>query len=158
MRKTLATLGLCVALLVGAPSANATEPPPHPEIASAMAALPGGVLISPNEAEWPKLGIRFEVPSVTTFSVGSCATGTTCAYRNANLGGAKATFYGCSTWSTTAFGSVGSVANARTSGWAEVRNSSGGVITTVGYGTWKNVGAGTTSIACLGDGITGIGI
>lgn len=149
-----AALAIAVSL-APAPGA-ATAPDIHPEILHALNAVPGGQATTATSAEWPELGITFTVDLPTTRAVGSCATGLICAYRNGSLGGARITFSGCSTWSTTGFGAVGSVANARTSGWANARNTAGTVLTHVPYGTWANVPAGVASIACGGNGITGV--
>jgi hypothetical protein len=152
------TLALC---LVGsaalASPADAAESDIHPEIAYALEALPGGTATSSTTAEWPELGIEYDVSPPVARAVGTCATNKICAYRNANMGGATISFSGCNTWSTTAFGAVGSVANARTSGWADARNSSGTNIKRVGYGSWANIVSGTASIACGGDGISFLG-
>ena len=155
MTRLAATLiGLLVLAFGIAAPAHADEPDLHPDIAYALAALPGGIPTGTTSAEWPDLGITYTIETRSARAVGTCATNLICAYRTAGLGGAKVTFSGCSTWSTTAFGGVGSVANARTSGWANARNSSGTVLKHVPYGTWADVPAGVTSIACGGNGIT----
>ncbi len=155
MRRTLATLILTVALAASGGAAQAASSPPlHPDIESALTTLPGGVALSPTTAEWEELGIRYEIAPLSTFSVGTCSTNRICAYRSTNLGGAKLTFSGCSTWNTSAFGTIRSIANARTSGWAEARNSSGTLLAHIVHGNWQNVSAGTTTIACKGNGMS----
>lgn len=147
-------LGIAMSLMLGGTAQAAQQQEPDPAITHALAELPGGQVISPTSAVWPELGITYDIYPSGAKSVGSCATGRICAFREGALGGAKATFTGCSTWSTTPFGPVSSVANARTSGWAVVRNAAGATLRTVTYGTWQDVPAGATSIACAGDGIS----
>ena len=154
-RAPLTILLAAILLLTPTAAASADEPALDPEIAYALEHLPGGVAIDAYTAEWPELGITFSVPNPFARSVGTCATGLVCAYRLAGQGGAVTTFKGgCGTWSTTAFGDVGSIANARTSGWVYGRNAAGTNITFVGYGTAANTPLQTIkSIACAGDGI-----
>ena len=155
-RAPLTILLAAVILLTPPATAFAEERPLDPEIANALEHLPGGIAIDAYTAEWPELGITFSVPDPNVRSVGTCATGLVCAYRLAGQGGAVTTFKGgCVTWSTTAFGDIGSIANARTSGWVYGRNAAGANITYVGYGTAANTPLQTIkSIACAGDGIT----
>ncbi|WP_374976668.1 hypothetical protein ACEYYH_02230 [Microbacterium trichothecenolyticum] len=154
-RAPLAILLTAFLILTPAVSAFADEPAVDPEITNALEQLPGGIAVDPYTAQWPDLGITFSVPNPHARSVGGCSTGLVCAYRHAGQTGAVTKFSGgCGAWSTTAFGDVGSIANARTSGWVYGRNASGTNITFVGYCTAANTPTQTIkSIACGGDGI-----
>lgn len=103
-------------LIVGGTTAAqaAEEPDVHPDVAFALAAVPGGVVVDWHTAVWPETGMLIEVPG--GFSVGSCATGAICAYSSAGIAGTKLSWTTCGTKSTAALSTVGSIANARSSG------------------------------------------
>lgn len=117
MKRSLLALGLALTLMVGsgATAARAAQQPDvHPDVAYALKAEPGGVVVNYFTAEWPESGMRIEVS--VTFAVGSCATGAICAYSSAAQAGTKLSWTTCGTKSTSALSTVGSIANARTSG------------------------------------------
>lgn len=115
MKRALLSLGIAIALTAsGMTAAHATEPDVHPDVAYALATVPGGVVVDWLTAEWPATGMRIEAQG--GFSVGSCATGAICAYSSASLAGTKLSWTSCGMKSTAALSSVGSIANARTGG------------------------------------------
>jgi hypothetical protein len=155
MRRLLLVAAVSAALTLSpTAAATAAEPDLDPDVAHALDALPGGVLVDESTVQWPRLGMTLTVAAESVLSVGTCSTGYVCAYSGSNRTGSRLSFAGCSVWSTAALPSVGSVANARTSGWVNARNASGASIAYAGYGMSVNTPAGVTSIACAGDGVT----
>jgi hypothetical protein len=142
-----------VALAFAAPTvANADEL--NPKIAYALAAVPGGHAVGPMEAVWPSLGMELIVPgvntrSITIESVGSCPTGDTCAFSNSSLGGARLSWSSCGgPYSTAALGSVGSIADARSSGSFQALNGST-VVAGTSAGSWTNVSGSVNQVRCI---------
>lgn len=119
MTRTLSALVLAVGL-VASPLAAA---PAHaqgvldPALEYALAASPGGVVVSDTSAVWPEIGMRLDVldptSAVAARAVGDCATGAICAYSAAGQAGVKLSWSTCGSKSTAALASVGSIANAR---------------------------------------------
>jgi hypothetical protein len=122
-------LGICivtVALVLAAPLAgSADERAVHPDVAYALAAEPGGVVLSYTAAEWPDLGMRIDAATsasgVGPQAVGTCATGSICAYSSTGISGTKLSWTTCGSKSTAALAQVGSIANARSSGTLQAR-------------------------------------
>lgn len=114
---------------------------------------PGGTQIAPNEVAWEDGTVVLTLAAtdgIAPFAVGSCATGSYCAYNGSGLSGSKMTFSTCGTYSTTALGAVRSVANARTSGYVAAKNSSGRVLATVSSGSSTSYApAGITQLTCV---------
>ena len=127
MNRMLVMCCVTVALVLAAPLASsAEEQDVHPDVAYALAAEPGGVVLSYSSAEWPDLGMRLDAaPSASGFigvqSVGTCATGSICAYASTGISGTKLSWTTCGTKSTAALAQVGSIANARSSGTLQAR-------------------------------------
>jgi hypothetical protein len=123
MKRTLAAAALALALALAASplAAHAEEAAVHPDVAYALAAEPGGVATSYYSAEWPKLGMTLEVAAVSAFSVGTCATGSICAYSEGAMAGVKLSWTTCGSKSTAALDTVGSIANARSTGTLTAR-------------------------------------
>lgn len=114
---SLALVLALAATVVTAGAAQADEVKVDHEIAYALSVEPGGYATGAHSAYWPELGMTMTSSlAVTTLSVGSCSTGTVCAYSGYSLTGAKLSWSGCSTYSTAALPSVGSIADARSSG------------------------------------------
>ena len=104
-----------------------------------LAEFPGGSQTAPNEVTWEDgaviLTLAADEGLITTMAVGSCATGYYCAYSGYNLSGSKLSFSACNTTqSTGALSVVRSLANARSSGYVQGKNSSGTVLATVSAG------------------------
>lgn len=144
--------GTLLALVLGITPSTAVENEIDPRIAAALAELPGGVATSSDTAEWPDLGITFSVAPIAARAVGSCATGTVCAYSRSGLGGSVTSYSGCSSWPV--IGAIGSVANARTSGWVDARSGAGATLRRIGYNNWADVPTTTKTITCGGSGIS----
>jgi len=116
--KTKTTLAAVAALLIGMlalpAAAHGTEVTPDREVAYALEHEAGGYATGQHTAYWPKTGMQFtSSQAMQTMSVGSCATGSVCAYSGASLTGSKLSWSTCSTFSTSALGSVGSIDGAQ---------------------------------------------
>lgn len=124
MKRTLASLAIATVLVLSAaaPAAVADEASDlHPDVEYALANQPGGYATSFGSAVWPALGMELEVVSDYARAVGTCATGSICAYSSSGLGGTKLSWTTCGSKSTAALSTVGSIANARTSGTLQAR-------------------------------------
>ena len=104
-----------------------------------LAEFPGGTQTAPNEIIWGDgaviLTLAADEGLITAKAVGSCATGYYCAYSGYNLSGSKLSLSTCNTTqSTSALSIVRSIANARSSGYVQGKNSSGTVLATVSAG------------------------
>ncbi|MFK4760670.1 peptidase inhibitor family I36 protein [Microbacterium sp. ZW T5_45] len=152
MKPRILALLAAATLLLGAPSpVHADDSSPHPDVAYAMAAVPGGVMLDEDTVIWPALGMTLSAESpesAVSRTVGSCGTGLFCAYSGTDQSGTKLSFSACTTVSTAALSSVRSVANARSSGNVQARNSSGTVLATAAAGSAVNVGGTTVSLRC----------
>lgn len=109
--------------------------------------FPGGTQTGAGEISWEGGAIVLTLESTfSTFAIGSCATGSYCAWSGKSYMGAKLSFTNCSAAGTTnsvaALGVVGSIANARTSGH----------VTAGSYSLAANTGltsvSGVTSMTC----------
>lgn len=154
---TVATALLIVASLTGMGSvANAVQQDltvnsMQERIDQVLAEHPGGTQISQNEVAWDDGDVILTLASggISTFAVGSCATGKFCAYSGTFLSGSRLTFSSCGTHSTTALGAVRSIANARSSGSVQGKNSSNSVLVTVGAGSSNgSTPIGVTKVSC----------
>lgn len=149
--KKMLTLLAAVALtatIFAAPAANASEITPDHQIEYALKQVPGGYATSDHTAYWPKTGMEMTSSlAILPFAVGSCATGSICAYSGYSLTGSKLSWTSCSTFSTAALPSVGSIANARSSGTLRARNGTT-VVATAGAGGQANVWSAVTNVQC----------
>lgn len=93
----------------------------HPHVEYALEQVPGGIVLGERTAYWPELDMTLEVQSEDARAVGTCATGSVCAYSASNGGGTKLQWGSCGTHYTTAIATVGSIANARSSGTLNAR-------------------------------------
>lgn len=122
MKQMLSILALAGALMTTAPMpavAADGASTVHPDVAYALAVEPGGVPMSYSSASWPELGMRIDVPMGR--AVGTCATGSICAFSTSGLGGTKLSWTTCGSKSTAALSQVGSIGNARSSGTLQAR-------------------------------------
>lgn len=146
---TATALAVSLLLIGQAPaSASALDETEISDIEYALEVVPGGIALSDRYAVWPALGMTLTVGSPAARSVGSCATGTFCAYTGSGLSGTKLAFTICTNVSTAALRVVASIANGRTSGKVHARNSSGTVLGTAVANGSANVSPGTTSLFC----------
>lgn len=123
----------------------------HPHVEYALEQVPGGIAVGERVAYWPELDMTLEVQAVAARAVGTCATGSVCAYSAANRGGTKLQWGSCGTHSTAAIATVGSIANARSSGTLNARQGTT-VRASASAGSSANVPAaytsGITNVAC----------
>lgn len=133
-----------VLLALGGPlAANAAEGGAdiglQARVDAVLAEYPGGVQIGPNEVSWESgdviLTLAPENGDIASRAVGSCNSGSFCAYTGYSLSGSKLSFTSCTTHSTTVLGAVRSVANARSSGSIKAKNSGGTVLSTISAGS-----------------------
>ena len=138
-----------IALTFGA-STTAHADGLDPRITYALDAQPGGILTSSTTIAWPELGMVLTLPpAVTTRGLSAkCPVGLTCAFQSANEGGARLTWSTCGTFSTTALATVGSVANARSTGTLQARNGTT-VIASTSAGNFVNVYSTVNNVRCL---------
>lgn len=132
----------------GPAGASSSDDAETSDIEYALGAVPGGIALSDSYAVWPALGMTLTAGSPTARSVGSCATGTFCAYAGSGLSGTKLAFTVCTNVSTAALRVVASIANGRTSGKVHAKNSSGTVLGTAVANGSANVPPGTASLLC----------
>ncbi|MFT3798371.1 hypothetical protein [Microbacterium sp.] len=116
-----------------------------PEIQAVLDEVPGGVVVDYFHAEWPDRHMSMSIEM--TLTVGSCATGTYCAYNTAGLTGTKLSWTTCTTQTLPTSFILRSFANGRTSGTVQARNGTT-VVATVGASAWANVTATTTNLRC----------
>lgn len=135
----------------GATSAYAIGPQSaQQQIDAALAAVPGGTQTGPNSVSWFDGEMTMIVPSgsATTLSVGSCATGSYCAYSSTNLTGTKLVWTSCGTYSTAAI-TVRSMANATSSDTVRGKNASGTTLVTLDPSERANtIPVGITQVVC----------
>ncbi len=145
----LTVVAAVTAVIFSAPAAYATDATvPRDDIAAVMDAVPGGVLIDADHAEWPSIGMEMtSAEAATTYSVGSCATGSVCAFSGSNLSGSKLSWSTCGTFTISAF-TVRSIADARSTGYLQARNGTT-VVATAYAGGSANVFGTVTNVRCV---------
>lgn len=148
---TTVAVGVTVALagMLTGIAAHGAEPM-HPGIEYALQHEPGGVVVDENTVVWPHLGMTLVVEDDTGTwprSVGPCATGRVCAFGGPNLTGSMLSWTTCGTFATGALPSVGSIANARSSGSLQARNGTI-VVATAGANGSANVFGVVTNVRC----------
>lgn len=154
MRRLRALAAAIIALLlVAVPTvAHADERDDvHPTIAQALREIPGGVLIDSERAVWPEFDMTLTVtddPRLAARSVGSCPTGKICAYLGTGLTSLYVSWGVCGVLPAPSGQTMRSMANARTSGYAQARNGSS-VVATATAGNWTNVYSTVTSVRCV---------
>jgi hypothetical protein len=137
------------AITLVAPAAYAQSAPSvDPEIAAVLQAVPGGTVVDADHAVWPALGMEMTAAdAVSPLSVGSCATGSVCAFSGLNGSGSKLSWTTCGTFTISAF-TVRSIADARSTGYLQARNGST-VVATAYVGASANVYATVTNVRCV---------
>lgn len=153
--RILSTLVVAVALIsLGASPSQAADGPLQDQINQVLEEFPGGVQTSATTISWDGGAMTLTLANPSGFAaaaVGSCATGAYCAYNGLSLTGSKLSFTSCPATSSTAAlpGVVRSIANARSSGSIQGRNSGGTVLTTVAAGGQVNSApTGVTELRC----------
>ena len=150
MKALSASLLLAAALVVTTPApAGATidERTLHPDVVFALEAVPGGVALDSRHAVWPD-GMEIVVPNPALRAVGACPTARVCAFKSSGATGTMLSWSTCGTHNTAALATVGSIANARTSGILQARNGSS-VVAMASAGSWTNVFSTVTNVRCL---------
>ncbi|WP_146008133.1 hypothetical protein [Microbacterium aurantiacum] len=127
-------------------------PDADPRIVEMMDAVPGGVLVDANHAVWPALDMEMTVPGAhagTTFtSVGACPGGRICVFSGRSLTGPSLSWGSCGDHSIPSNFTALSLANARSSGYAQARNG-GSVFATAYAGRWANILGAATYVRCV---------
>lgn len=145
---TLLTAVTLAFVAIAAPAAQASTFTPDSQIQYALEHEPGGYATSAHSAYWPETGMTMTSGlGISTFAVGSCATGAICAYSGYSLTGSKLSWTACATFSTSALPMVRSIANARSSGTLRARNVTT-VVATTGPGGQANVSTTVTNVQC----------
>lgn len=151
-RRLTAVLIALALIATGGSAASAAEEPVDPQLVQLLDEVPGGVVIDGGRAVWPELDMAYSAGTAASRtvarSVGSCATGRICAYNAANLGGGVLSWGSCTTITIPSSFATRSAANARTSGYMQVRNGTT-VLATVGANAWSNVSGSATNIRCF---------
>lgn len=150
MKKKLLIIAAAMAfVLLGVASPAQAKQTPHPDVEYALSEVPGGIVVDEHTVIWPELEMQLSVAPEWTRAVGTCATGQYCAYSKSNRGGTKLSWTSCTTVSTAALASVGSIANARSSGTVQARSSAGTVLATVSAGGSVNVFGAVSTLRCI---------
>lgn len=140
-RLLMAIVGVVCAGLSAAPVARADDSSMQARVDAVLASFPGGVQTGANTVEWDGGSVELTLApeGLSPFAVGSCATGKYCVYNGVSLTGSKLFFSACNTTSSTsAIGTVRSMANARSSGTVQGLSALGAVLTTVSAGGQVN--------------------
>lgn len=115
-----------------------------------LAAYPGGTQVGEGEISWNDGEVVLTLAQGGSFrAVGSCSTGSFCAYTGTALSGARISFTNCTgANSVSPLGSpVRSFANARSSGTVYAYNGSTSAASTAA-GTYKNTTDTVTRLGC----------
>lgn len=155
IRTTLATLGVAALLALTTTVPANAAPDPLPQVSAAqlqtritavLDANPGGTQLNSHTVQWNDGDVTLDLAPT---AVGTCATGSFCAYSSPNLTGSKLSYATCSTYSVTAI-TVRSIANARSSGSIRAQNSGGSTLATVGAGAHLAVApSGVVKLHCV---------
>ena len=135
MKRLAPALALAVALVVGlsVPAAHAAPDNPLQErIDAVLKAFPGGTQVGDDSVSWQKGDILLTLEggsSSSARSIGTCLTGTYCAWSGLSYTGSKLTFAACSAGGISnslapLATNARSLANARSSGTVKARNGS----------------------------------
>lgn len=158
MRKLTATATGALAaalLLLATPLAASADPDPDLQHRTdAVIEEFGGTQTGPGEVTWDGGAVVLTLAADDargpgTLAVGSCPSGSYCAYSLAGYFGSRLTFTTCTTGNSVApLGSpVRSIANSRTSGTVRAYNS-GSLVLTVPANTGVNTIATITTLSC----------
>ena len=151
-----ALLGLLSALVVGAPASAdegaADDGRIEPLILKVLAEVPGGEIVDSQRAVWSEIGMELFVPRSDGVSaraaVGSCANGKVCVYTASALSGARLSWSTCGVLTVPSSFSARSIADARSSGYAQARNGAT-VLATAAANSWANFGGTATNVRCV---------
>ena len=146
----LATAALIALAILAPTSAHATGDTLQDRVDQVLEDYPGGTQIGAGEISWNGGEIVLTLAGgVSLASVGSCATGSFCAYTGTSLSGTRISFTNCTgTNSVAPLGSpVRSFANARSAGTVGAFNG-GTVVDSTPAGTYKNTTATITRLGC----------
>ncbi|GAB3598992.1 peptidase inhibitor family I36 protein [Microbacterium tumbae] len=160
----LAAALLALGALLTAPAASASEDERvDPAILEMLEAIPGGVVLSETHAVWPELGMDLVVPSSSASSsariatarsasalaaVGACPSGRVCAFSQAATAGSRLSWTACDTSFPVGSFVVRSVADARSSGYAQARYGTT-VRGTANAGHYVNVYGTVSRVTCV---------
>jgi hypothetical protein len=149
--RSATALGVALALATTSLALADSPPTVQEQIDAALRAEPGGIQTGPNTARFDNGTAILTIPDLAARSVGSCTTGSFCAYSGTSLTGAKLTFTSCSVHSTAALtGGVHSIANATSLGIVYGETSSGTVLSTVLAGASQSSSpSGIAQLDCL---------
>lgn len=149
MRAVLATVFVALAaMVVAAPAAAESDPAVDEQIVAVMRAMPGGVVVDRYRAVWPATGMEMAVPDpAVPNAVKGCATGMVCAFSSYNATGASLSWSTCGTFPISGF-TTRSIADARSSGYAQARNGTT-VVATATAGNFANVFSPVTNLRCV---------
>jgi len=146
-----AGLGASQSAFASTDTAQATNYPA--QIDDLLRTNPGGTQTGPNTITWEGGAVELRLaPDGASRAVGTCPTGSFCAFSSTNLAGSRVSFTTCSTHSVgSLIGTAKSIANARTSGTVYGENSSGSVLSTIGANGRVNAApANVTQLGCAG--------
>jgi hypothetical protein len=148
---TAATITLATASTASAATDPTTGIVIDDEVAYALEMEPGGYATGEHTAYWPDLSMTLESSqahaATPRAAVGSCASGSVCAYSGYGLAGSKLSWTTCGSHPTTALSSVKSIANARSSGTLQARNGTT-VVASASAGGQANVTQPVTNVYC----------
>ncbi|MBW9111301.1 hypothetical protein [Microbacterium ureisolvens] len=150
IRPILVTVVLAALAFSAPTAAHATSDSLQDRIDQVLEDYPGGTQTGSREISWNDGEIILTLAEgASLFAVGSCSTGSFCAYSGTSLSGARISFTNCTgTNSVAPLGSpVRSFANARSSGTVGAFNG-GTVVDSTAAGTYKNTTATITRLGC----------
>lgn len=150
IRLILATVALTSLAILAPTAAHATSDPLQDRVEQVLQDYPGGTQTGAGEVSWNGGEIILTLTEgASRFAVGSCSTGSFCAYTGTYQSGARISFTNCTgTNSVAPLGSpVRSFANARSSGTVGAFNG-GTVVDSAAAGTYKNTTATITRLGC----------
>lgn len=151
-----AMVGLLSALVVGASASAdagaADDGRVEPLILEVLAEVPGGRIVDAQRAIWSEIGMELFVPRAGGASaraaVGSCASGKVCVYTAPALSGARLSWSTCGVLTVPSSFSAKSIADARSSGYAQARDGAT-VLATAAANSWTNFGGTATNVRCV---------
>lgn len=123
---------------------------PDADVQFALDKVPGGELLDSHSAYWPELDMVLTTAAGDVMerrAVGSCPSGSICAFGSTGATGSRLSWRTCGTKSTSALQRVRSIANGRASGVLKARNGST-VVATASHGTYANLSKKVTNVTC----------
>lgn len=143
-------LSLGLASTAVAYAGTATDPI-QTEVDSLLAEYEGGAQTGYGEISWDegRAILTLEMAAHSRVAVGSCPSGSFCAYSSSSLGGTRIAFTSCT--ATNSLAPIGngprSIANGRSSGTVNAYNGSS-TIASIGAGSYSNVAITATRLGC----------